>query len=80
MRPYVKGAGKTILFSYMTKSAVDKGKRVLILSDRDELLSQSGGALENFNMKPIEISRDNKLKTLNGILYTGMVETLARRL
>lgn len=74
------GAGKTVLFSFMTKSAVDRGKKVLILSDRDELLSQSGGTLQKFNMAPIEISRSKAPKTLNGILYVGMVETISRRL
>lgn len=74
------GAGKTIIFSYMAMNAIKKQKRVLIVSDRDELLKQSGGALEGFNMKPIIISRSNQLKTLNGMLYVGMVETLARRL
>lgn len=74
------GAGKTVIFSYMASSAVSRGKRVLILSDRDELLTQSGGALKKFNMHPIEISRSRKLTSLNGMLYVGMVETLARRL
>ena len=74
------GAGKTVIFSYMAMNSINKGKRVLIVSDRDELLKQSGGALEEFNMKPIVISRTNKLKSLNGMLYVGMVETLARRL
>lgn len=74
------GAGKTVIFSFMATSAVNRGKRVLILSDRDELLKQSGGALEKFNMKPIAIERKRKLTSLNGMLYVGMVETLARRL
>lgn len=74
------GAGKTIMFTYMVSRAVQKNKRCLIVTDRTELLTQAGGSLEKFGLKPIEIKPNKKIKTLNGILYVGMAQTLKRRI
>jgi len=74
------GAGKTVIFSYMCKSAYDKGKRALIVTDRTELMTQSGGALSGLGLIPEQI-RSGHEPNLNGkLLYTAMVETLARRM
>ena len=45
------GSGKTILFSYLAQKTVSKGNKVLILSDRTELLTGTGGTLEKFGVK-----------------------------
>jgi superfamily II DNA or RNA helicase len=74
------GAGKTVMFSYMAMNAVNKQKKVLILSNRLELLLQSGGTLEKFGIKPLEIKPNKKIKNLNGILYVGMSQTIKRRI
>jgi superfamily II DNA or RNA helicase len=74
------GAGKTVMFSYMISNAVNKGKKCLILTDRSELLTQAGGALSNYGLKPIEIKPGRDLKSLNGLLYVGMAQTLKRRI
>lgn len=74
------GAGKTIMFTYMVSRAVEKSKKCLIVTDRTELLTQAGGSLENFGLKPIEIKPNKKINSLNGILYVGMAQTLKRRL
>lgn len=74
------GAGKTVMFTYMIASAVNKGKKCLIITDRIELLTQAGGTMAEFGLKPIEINSKNKLKYLNGILYVGMAQTIVRRL
>lgn len=42
--------GKTILFSYVVASAASKGRRVLILAHRQELISQISSALRNFGV------------------------------
>jgi superfamily II DNA or RNA helicase len=73
------GSGKTVMFTYMVSRAVSKGKKCLIVTDRTELLGQAGGTLENFGLKPIEIKPNKKIKTLNGILYVGMAQTIKRR-
>ncbi|EAR14043.1 DEAD/DEAH box helicase [Robiginitalea biformata] len=72
------GGGKTFTFTHIVKGAVDKGRRVLILTDRIELLRQAGGALQVYGLDPIEIKAGRK-PYLGGVLYTAMVETLARR-
>lgn len=74
------GAGKTVMFTFMIASAVSKNKRCLILTDRIELLTQAGGTMAEFGLKPIEINAKRKLSTLNGILYVGMAQTIIRRL
>lgn len=73
------GSGKTIMFSFITNSAISKGKNVLILTDRIELLTQSGGALTRLGLKPEEITAGSE-PDLNKSLYISMVETLNRRL
>jgi len=74
------GAGKTIMFTYMVSRALQKSKRCLIVTDRTELLSQAGGALEKFGIKPVEIKPNKKLNSLKGVIYVGMAQTLKRRI
>lgn len=74
------GSGKTVMFCFMTQSAVSRGKRTLIVTDRIELLTQAGGTLSEFGLKPIEISPKRKLTSLNGVLYVGMAQTISRRI
>lgn len=73
------GSGKTIMFTYMVTRAIKNSKRVLIVTDRIELLRQAGGALEGFGLFPAEIKAGKKLKDFNQPLYVGMVQTLMRR-
>ena len=74
------GAGKTVMFTYMVSRAVQRQKRCLIVTDRTELLTQAGGALEKFGLKPIEIKPNKRITSLNGVLYVGMAQTIKRRL
>jgi superfamily II DNA or RNA helicase len=74
------GAGKTVMFTYMVSRAIEKQKKCLIVTDRTELLTQAGGTLEKFGIKPIEIKPNKKLNSLNGIIYLGMAQTLKRRI
>lgn len=73
------GSGKTVIFSYMAHSAYQKGRSVLIVTDRIELLKQSGGALNRLGIIPYEIKAGHEPVTLTGQVYVAMVETLARR-
>lgn len=72
------GAGKTFTFCAIIKSALDKGSKVLVLTDRIELLSQAGGSLESFGLYPENIE-SGKHPELYKNLYVAMVETLNRR-
>jgi superfamily II DNA or RNA helicase len=74
------GSGKTIMFTYMVSRALEKQKKCLIVTDRTELLSQAGGSLEKFGIKSIEIKPNKKLKSLNGVIYVAMAQTLKRRI
>ena len=74
------GSGKTVIFSYMCQRAVEKSKKVLIVTDRIELITQAGGTLQEFGLKPIDIKAGKKLKSFNGLLFTGMAQTLCRRI
>jgi superfamily II DNA or RNA helicase len=73
------GAGKTVMFSYIVASALSKGKRVMIVTDRTELLTQAGGALTAYGIKPERIEAGADPHLLKPC-YTAMVETLNRRL
>jgi superfamily II DNA or RNA helicase len=74
------GAGKTVIFSTMVALAAKRGNKVLIVTDRIELLTQSGGALNYHNIKPVEITAKSAKLDESGQIYTAMVETLHRRL
>ena len=45
------GAGKTICFSYITQSAEQKNKRVMILVHRDSLFKQTSKTLSDFGVR-----------------------------
>lgn len=73
------GGGKTIMFSFMVKSAIDRGKSALIFTHRGELLHQAGGAFKAFGLEP-EYIKAGELQDTSGNLHVAMVETFARRI
>lgn len=73
------GSGKTFIFSYLTYLMNQRGRTVLILTHRSELLTQAGGTLSKFNLNPIHIKPTYKPKSLKGSLYVAMTQTLVRR-
>lgn len=74
------GAGKTIIFSHIAQKVAAKGKRVLILTNRQELLMQTGGALNEFGLSPFYIQSSAKFLNFNCNVYVAMVKTLSNRL
>ena len=73
------GGGKTAMFSSISKMAIDKGNSVLIITDRKELLKQSGNTLELFGVTPFLLT--SKTRALQpGSLCVAMVETIKARL
>lgn len=74
------GAGKTVIFSYIVKSAFEKGKKVLVLTHRTELLTQAGGSMKELGLVPTKIEAGKEVKYWNANLYTAMIETLSRRM
>ena len=73
------GAGKTVMFSAIAEGAIKKGKRVIILTDRGELLWQAGGALNNLAIVPELITAETQNLNLTQRIFVGMIETLYRR-
>lgn len=73
------GGGKTVLFSYFARQANLKGKRVLILAHRDELIEQISGTLKQFDVKHSFISADRWFLKEH-MTHVGSVFTVIRRL
>lgn len=73
------GAGKTVTFAHLVHLALKRGKRVLVLTDRIELLTQGDGAFNRFGMRASIISAGSK-RLIRHNLYIAMVETLDRRI
>ena len=72
------GGGKSPCFSYLAQQTLKKGNRVLILSNRCELLTQTGGTLEKFGIQA-EYITPNHRKVPQGQCVVGMAQTLQRR-
>jgi superfamily II DNA or RNA helicase len=75
------GAGKTVIFSEITRLTVANGKKVLIITNRKELLLQSNNKLLQFGIEPFILNANTKTVTdKNTSVTVAMVETLHRRL
>lgn len=74
------GGGKTVVFASIVAGAIEKGKKVLIITDRIELLTQGAGALNNLGFDATKIEAGNTRPNLNRQLYVGMIETINRRM
>jgi len=72
------GGGKTRIFTYMVKRHIEKGGRVLVITDRKELLSQAGGSFHSFGIKPEMITAGSS-PDLTLSCHVAMIETLSRR-
>lgn len=73
------GAGKTVIFSYIACSAVERGRKVLILAHRDQLIKQASRKLRDYNLKH-GIIMAGFTPDHNAKAQVGSVQTLARRL
>lgn len=73
------GLGKTFLFSYLSHLADLKGSKIVILSNRSELLVQSDGALSAFGVTAEYISPEYKAVPTSNIVVC-MAQTLRRRI
>lgn len=73
------GFGKTVLFSYLSKRAIEKGNRVWILAHRDELLDQISDTLNQFKVGHSFIAA-NRHFTPRTLVHVASVFSLVRRL
>ena len=77
------GGGKTACFCYMAHQVLTNPRqtgRVLILTDRDELLTQAGGTLSRFGIRAERITAGNHAVATRARCYVGMIETYYNRL
>lgn len=72
------GAGKTVILSHVVRSAVDKGRRVVIVAHRAELLQQIDRAIRAVGIEPGIIApwaRPNPFRSVQ----IASVQTIVRR-
>mgnify|MGYP000990070979 CR=1 FL=1 len=74
------GGGKTVIFSYIAQKAGEKGNNVLIITDREELLSQAGKTIRQFKMNPAYIKAGAKYIDRRKHIFIAMSQTLRNRL
>jgi DNA repair protein RadD len=72
------GGGKTVCFVFISRSAAERGKRILILAHRIELIDQICGALRQFDVAPDIIASGYPRATSH--ICVASVQTLGRRL
>lgn len=73
------GAGKTVIFSYIAKSAATKGKRVLILAHRDTLIKQASTKLNDYGVQH-GIIMAGFTPNPRRLVQVASVQTIVRRL
>jgi superfamily II DNA or RNA helicase len=72
------GSGKTVVFCHIAANAIEKGKSVLILTHRQEILEQTISKLFAFGITPGQII-SGRTMTKNPV-QVGMISTLVNRL
>jgi len=72
------GGGKTVCFSHITAGAAAKGKRVMILVHRQELLNQCSRALSSLGVQHGAISAQRTADPTH-LVQVASVQTLVRR-
>ena len=73
------GGGKSLIFSYIATCSQKIGKKVLVLSNRTEILKQNGGTLSRLGIDVDYISPSHK-DVPNKNVSVAMSQTLRRRL
>lgn len=72
------GGGKTIVFSYITEKAYEKGKSILILTHRNTLLLQASEKIKSMGLNHGIIA--SGYKSLRYRIQVASVQTLVKRL
>lgn len=73
------GSGKTQIFSFVTKGALEKGLRVLILAHRSEILDQISLALLRFQVPHVMLTAGRRIPK-NYRVMVASIQTLVRQL
>lgn len=73
-------SGKTYTFASIAKDFADHGRKTLLLTDREELLSQSNNSYVNFGLEAFFIQAGCRTVNNNFSCYISMAQTLRRRI
>jgi superfamily II DNA or RNA helicase len=73
------GSGKTVAFSFFAETASAKGKRVLILAHREELIDQISDTLEQFKVKHSFVCAGREYDMEHSV-HVGSVFSVVRRM
>jgi superfamily II DNA or RNA helicase len=73
------GAGKTVIFSYIARSAAEKGSKVLILAHRDQLIKQASHKLRDYDVAH-GIIMPGFTPNLRARVQVGSIQTVVRRM
>jgi superfamily II DNA or RNA helicase len=73
-------SGKTVVFSFLAKQTNNNGKKVLILTNRKTLFTQTGNSITNFGIKPYRINAETKIIRDDHMTYLAMSQTFQNRL
>jgi superfamily II DNA or RNA helicase len=73
------GAGKTTIASEIIRSAMGRGKRVLFLAHRIELINQCSARLDQFEIPHGIIRANDERKNDDALVQVASVQTLIRR-
>jgi len=74
------GSGKTVIFADITRMAVGKGSRVMIVTDRTELLNQASETVRAFGSTPYYFRAGVKLIDRDRKVFIAMAQTLRNRI
>ena len=75
------GSGKTVIFSYLVAEMKKRAKRALIITNRIELLTETGGTLQEFGLQPYNILAGQIVQPpMQYQVYIAMSQTLRRRI
>lgn len=73
------GSGKTVIFSHLAKKVSENNNRVLILTDRTELLMQASGSIKEMGLNPFYIQSGCRVVNNAFDCFIAMSQTLRRR-
>lgn len=73
-------SGKTVIFSSIAKDFNTHNKKVLVLTDRTELLNQSGNTFKKFGLNPFYIQAGCKVVSKTHMCFVAMSQTLRNRI
>ena len=74
------GSGKTVIFSVVTNKAIIKGNKVLIITDRVELLEQTSKTVSLFGSFPYYFKAGVKNINRERSVFIAMAQTLRNRI